>query len=230
MWVMRPPGASRGRAALAAAGAQCSACSRRSSHSLSGISASHLQDAAQCLQNSRGPESEQAAPRLPWPKLQPTGRVSHAAAASVPGGPPGPHCLLLIRAVITMWGLGGAESIVDPQRASAASGFTSNLHPSKPTTSSHVKGRSQQSHASDFGDWGAVYLASCPPLPCWCLGKKTPPHESRYPVIHTGHLRGLGPSRKLRWGKCDGGGFISSDRGTETSVQDVAGVKGRGSA
>lgn len=148
MRVMRPPGASRGRAALAAAGAQCSACSRRSSHSLSGISASHLQDAAQCLQNIRGPESEQAAPRLPWPKLQPTGRVSRAAAASVPGGPPGPHCLLLIRAVITMWGLGGAESIVDPQRASAASGFTSNLHPSKPTTSSHVKGRSQQSHAS----------------------------------------------------------------------------------
>ena len=150
------------------------------------------------------------------------------------GGPPGPHCLLLIRAVIVMWGLGGAESTVDPQRAPEPV-----PHPASPLICIPVSpllahtSRAEASRAAlqdIFGDWGAVCLASCPPLPCWCLGKKTPRHESRYPVIHTGHLRGLGPSRKLRWGKCDGGGFISSGRGTEPSVQDVAGVKGRGSA
>lgn len=92
--------ASQGMAALAASGAQCPVCSR---HSLAfveldlGIAS---QDAAQCLQNSRGPERAGCARGCPGPSCSPWA-VSHAVAVSVPGGP---LAITADSTVITMWG------------------------------------------------------------------------------------------------------------------------------
>lgn len=85
-------GASQGMAALAAGGpVPCVV----DTHSIQGVGSRHCisRDAAQCLQNSRGPESEQAALRLPWSKLQPIGSQPRKVAASVPGGSSWPSLL-----------------------------------------------------------------------------------------------------------------------------------------